>query len=82
MQEHYFELVVTLSSHHTLFSDFLSDTLPVGFEETDTGFIVRSEDDLDTIAWGLEQFNEALQKALGTVIELECTQSKLKNSDW
>ncbi len=82
MQEHYFELVVKLSSHHSLFSDFLSDTLPVGFEETDDGFIVRSEDELDTIVWGLEQFNEALQKALTTTIELECSISKLKNSDW
>ncbi len=82
MQEHYFELVVTVSSHHALFSDFLSDTLPVGFEETDTGFIIRSEDDLETIVWGLEQFSEALQKALATTIELECTQKKLQNSDW
>jgi len=82
MQEHYYELVVKVSSHHTLFSDFLSDTLPVGFEETDEGFVVRSEDELDTIIWGLEQFQEALQKALGETIELECKQSKLKNSDW
>jgi len=82
MQEHYYELVVKVSSHNSLFSDFLSDTLPVGFEETDDGFIVRSEDELDTIVWGLEQFNEALQKALKTEIELECTQKKLANSDW
>lgn len=82
MQEHYFELVVKISSHHSLFSDFLSDTLPVGFEETDDGFIIRSEDELDTIVWGLEQFAEALQKALSQNIELECHQSKLKNSDW
>jgi ribosomal protein L11 methyltransferase len=82
MQEHYFELVVKLSSHHSLFSDFLADTLPVGFEETDNGFIIRSEDELDTIVWGLEQFAEALQKALGQNIDLECKQTKLKNSDW
>ncbi len=82
MQEHYYELVVTLSSHHSLFSDFLSDTVPVGFEETENGFIVRSEDDLETIIWGLEQFAEALQKALGTTIEIECKQTKLQNSDW
>lgn len=82
MHEHYFELVVKLSSHHSLFRDFLSDTLPVGFEEIDDGFIIRSEDELDTIVWGLEQFTEALQKALGETIELECTQTKLKNSDW
>jgi ribosomal protein L11 methyltransferase len=82
MQEYYYELVVKVSSHHSLFSDFLSDTLPVGFEESEDGFIIRSEDELDTIAWGLEQFREALQKALNEDIELECTQNKLKNSDW
>jgi len=82
MQECYYELTVKVSSQHALFLDFLSDTLPVGFEETDDGFIIRSEDELDTIVWGLEQFTEALQKALGTDIELECTQKKLQNSDW
>ena len=82
MQEYYYELVVKVSSHHSLFSDFLADTLPVGFEENDDGFIIRSEDELDTITWGLEQFCEALQKALKEDIELECSISKLKNSDW
>jgi ribosomal protein L11 methyltransferase len=83
MQDYYFELQVQVSSHHELYSDFLSDTLPVGFEEVDGGFVIRSEDDdLETIVWGLEQFTEALQKALGEVIEIECKQAKLKNSDW
>ncbi len=82
MQEHYYELVVTVSSHHELFADFLADTLPIGFEETDDGFIIRSENELDTISWGLEQFGEALQKALGTSVGLECTQKKLQSNDW
>jgi ribosomal protein L11 methyltransferase len=82
MQEHYFELHVNVSSHHSLFSDFLADTLPIGFEETEGGFIIRSEDELDTIVWGIEQFREALQKALGVTIELETEQQKLQNSDW
>ncbi|MFA6197029.1 MAG: 50S ribosomal protein L11 methyltransferase [Sulfurimonas sp.] len=82
MQEHYFELVVKVSSHHSLFLDFLSDTLPVGFEESEDGFIIRSEDELDTIAWGLEQFAEALQKALQETIDLECKITKLQSSDW
>jgi ribosomal protein L11 methyltransferase len=82
MQEYYYELVVKVSSHNSLFSDFLSDTLPVGFEELDDGFIIRSEDDLETMIWGLQQFSEALSKALGETIEIECTQNKLKNSDW
>ena len=82
MQEYYYQLVVKVSSHLPLFSDFLSDTVAVGFEETDDGFVIRSEDSLDTIAWGLEQFSEALQKALNEAIEIECTQTKEKNSDW
>lgn len=82
MQEHYYELVVNVSSHKDIFADFLSDTLPIGFEETENGFIVRSEDELETIAWGLEQFAEALQKALDEDIEVECIQTKLQNDDW
>jgi ribosomal protein L11 methyltransferase len=82
MQEHYYELRVKVSSHHELYADFLADTLPVGFEETDDGFIIRSEDDLETIVWGLEQFTEALQKALHEDIDIEFEQKKLQNSDW
>ena len=62
MQSHYYELVVKVSSYHSLFSDFLSDTLPFGFEELDDGFIIRSEEELETIAWGLEQFADLFKK--------------------
>ena len=82
MQESYYELTISISSHHELFSDFLADTIPVGFEETENGFIIRSEDDLQTIAWGVEQFASALSKALSQNIECECSQKKLKSSDW
>ena len=82
MQEYYYELVVKVSSHLPLFSDFLADTVPVGFEETDEGFIIRSEDELDTIVWGLEQFSEALQKALAQTIEVDCEIQRKENSDW
>lgn len=82
MEEYYFELVVKVSSHKNLFADFLADTLPVGFEEIDDGFIIRSEDDLETISWGIEQFKDALEKAFDETIDLEVEQKKLKNSDW
>ena len=82
MGEQYHILIVRPSSHYELFSDFLSDTLPVGFEEIEDGFIVRSEDELDTIAWGLEQFAEALQKALAEPVEVELELRKEENSDW
>ncbi len=82
MQNTYYSLTVRPSSHHELFSDFLSDTLPIGFEERNDAFIVRSEEDLETIAWGLEQFAEALQKALGQSIEVELIHEKHTNDDW
>ena len=82
MQKHYYELKVKVSAHYDLYADFLADTLPIGFEEIDSGFIIRSEDNLETIIWGLEQFTEALQKALDEEIELECEQKQLENSDW
>lgn len=82
MQSHYYELTVKVSSEHSLYADFLADTLPVGFEELDDGFIIRSEDDLETIVWGLQQFTEALQRALGKEIEIEFEQKKVQNSDW
>lgn len=82
MQEHYYCLRVKPSSHHALFSDFLSDTLPIGFEERENVFIIRSEEELETIGWGIEQFAEALQEALAEKIEVELDFSVEKNEDW
>jgi len=82
MQDYYYMLVVKPSSHLELFSDFLVDVLPVGFEEIDDGFIIRSEEDLETVSWGIEQFAEALQRALGEVIDVELVLTKEKNDDW
>jgi ribosomal protein L11 methyltransferase len=75
-------LVVKPSAHLELFSDFLVDVIPVGFEEIEDGFVIRSEEDLETISWGIEQFCEALQKATGEVIDLELTLTKEKSEDW
>lgn len=82
MQEFYYMLVVKPSSHLELFSDFLIDLLPVGFEETDEGFIIRSEENLETVSWGIGQFAEALQRATGEVIDVELILTKEKNDDW
>lgn len=82
MQDYYYMLVVKPSSHLELFTDFLVDVVPVGFEEIDDGFIIRSEEDLETIMWGIEQFAEALQRALGQVVDVDMTLTKEKNDDW
>lgn len=82
MQDFYYMLVVKPSSHLELFSDFLVDLLPVGFEEIEEGFIIRSEESLETVCWGIEQFAEALQRATGEVIDVELNLTKEKNDDW
>lgn len=82
MQEYYHELKITPSAYLELFADFLADTLPVGFEERDGSFIIRSEEELETISWGVEQFKEALEHALKKPIDVEILLTKEKNSDW
>lgn len=82
MQESYHELVITPSSHIEHFSGFLDSSLPVGFEENETTLIVRSEDELETLKWGLEQFSEALSEALNEDITVKAELFQKKNEDW
>ena len=82
MQEKYYELKIQPSSHLELFSDFLDSSVEVGFEETDKGFIVRSEDDLEALAWGLEQFALALSEALSEEISVDTKIQEKENEDW
>ncbi len=82
MNEYYYELVVRPSAYRDLFEDFLNDILPVGYEERDENFIVRTEEDPQTIVWGIEQFAEALTKATSKAVDVDISISKKKNSDW
>ena len=74
--------MATPSAYKELFGDFLNDTIPIGYEEDASSFIIRSEESLETIKWGLEQFAEALSKATSKSVEVEIVLSKEKNSDW
>ncbi len=78
----YHELTITPSSHIELFSDFLSDVLPIGFESTDESLIVRSEESLENIAWGVEQYADALQNALNTQIDVTIESELKENQEW
>ncbi len=82
MDAFYYEIIVKPQSHKELFGDFLNDILPIGYEEREESFIIRSEENPDTIVWGLEQFAEALSKATGKTVEVETEVSKKKNDDW
>ena len=82
MNEFYYELSVVPSGYKDIFEEFLNDALPIGYEETKNGFIIRSEEKLDTIAWGLEQLAEAISKSTNCVVEVDLKHKKLQNSDW
>ena len=82
MQETYYELVITPSAHMEHFGDFLGSSVPVGFEEIENQFIVRSEDELETLVWGLEQFSLALSEALSENITVITEIVEKKNEDW
>jgi len=82
LKDSYFELTVRPSAHFEHFSDFLSSSVDVGFEETDDSFIIRSEDELETLAWGVEQFALALSEALSTEITVNNEIEEKKNVDW
>ena len=82
MKETYQELVITPSAYVEHFSDFLSASVPIGFEEDDKQLIVRSEDELETLAWGLEQFTQALSEALGEKVTVKTELFEKKNEDW
>ncbi|NPA66519.1 MAG: 50S ribosomal protein L11 methyltransferase [Epsilonproteobacteria bacterium] len=82
MNEYYYELKVKPTRYVKLFADFLDDVVPIGYEERDGTFIIRNEESLETVQWGIEQFVEALQKATAEDIEVEMEYNKYKNSDW
>lgn len=82
MKDSYNELVITPSAYMEHFSDFLSASVDVGFEECDNCFIVRGEDELETLVWGVEQFAAALGEALHTEVSVNTEIVEKKNEDW
>ena len=82
MNDYYYELVLRPSEEFSLFEEFLNDILPIGYEEREGAFLVRTEENPETILWGVEQFAEALSKARGKTIDIQSSITKQKNSDW
>ncbi|MDR2790738.1 MAG: 50S ribosomal protein L11 methyltransferase [Campylobacteraceae bacterium] len=75
MSENYFELTVKTASHAEIFSDFLL-TFTNAVEENDGILILRSEEPLDIIEFGVKEY----AKRLG--IEVETAVVQKPNEDW
>jgi len=82
MQGNFTELTVTPSAHFNLFLDFLQAIFPDTIELTESSFIIRTEEEINDIVWGVEQFAEALSKKLGEKITAEIKVEIKENVDW
>jgi ribosomal protein L11 methyltransferase len=82
MQGSYIELTVTPSAHLDLFLDFLQTIFPDTIEITDSSLIIRSEEELDDIVWGVQQFADALSEQFGKEVAVETVVESKENVDW
>jgi len=82
MQGTYTELTVTPSAYFDHFLDFLQTIFPDTIEITKSSFIVRSEEDLDDVVWGVHQFADALSKQFGKKVSVKTVVESKENIDW
>lgn len=76
MSEYYFELIIKPSTHYELFIDLTNTLVNDAIEESKDSIIVRSEEDLSDIEFGVKKFAEALG------VSCETTLTKKENIDW
>ncbi len=76
MKDFYYELKVEPQSSLEVFIDLVTALVDDAIEETADAIIIRSEENLDTVQYGIEQFSEQLG------IPCVCTLEQKKNEDW
>ena len=76
MSKYYFELTLKPDSHYELFLDLVDSLTSDALEEYEGAVIVRSEEKLDDLKFGIEEFAKALN--INCKINLE----KKENIDW
>ncbi len=78
----YNELHVNVSSNIEEFSDFLLSCGVEALEERDGILIVRSQEDLEVLQWGVSEFGQKLSKAIGKDLHVETSLEQKENEDW
>ncbi|MDZ7817985.1 MAG: 50S ribosomal protein L11 methyltransferase [Aliarcobacter sp.] len=76
MSKYYFELTLKPQKHYELFLDLVDSLTEEALEECDGTIIVRSEDELEDLKFGIEEFSKALN------VECEINYEKKDNIDW
>ncbi|MDR0579509.1 MAG: 50S ribosomal protein L11 methyltransferase [Campylobacteraceae bacterium] len=81
MSENYFELTICPSSHAEIFSDFLL-SFTDALEEKGDELILRSEESLDEVVLGVNEFAKKLSEKLFCEITVQTSLQKKQNEDW
>jgi ribosomal protein L11 methyltransferase len=76
LSKYYFELTLKPENNYELFLDLLNAITTDAIEELDGTLIVRSEDDLDDLIFGVKEFITALNT------KCEMSYEKKENIDW
>ena len=82
MQETYNELRITPHSDYSLFVDVLLSLSDEAIEEDGRTIILRSVDNLDMVAFGIQAFAEHLAQTRGESVNVSIEQSVKENEDW
>ena len=82
MEKTYNELQITPSSEYPLFLDFIMSLSDEAIEENDGMIILRSEETLDMLLFGVETFVKELSLALNKAISLDTKLLVKENKDW
>ena len=81
MNKNYFELIARPSSNIELFSDLLL-SFADAIEEKDGSLIIRSDEQLEEIAFGIEEFAKKLSQKLGYQVSVKISLEEKPNEDW
>ncbi len=82
MKETYSELQVTPSGEYNRFVDFIFTLACEAIEERDGTIVVRCEEELDSVEFGVKVFARSLSKVLDEEISVKTTLEKKANIDW
>lgn len=82
LQTYYNELKITTFLYKKEFIDFLFSLGIEAIEERDNGIIVRSEESLEDVEWGVCEFAKKLQNLYKKEIDLTTSIEQKVNEDW
>ena len=82
LKENFYELRVYSSNASGLFLDFTFSLGVECVEEEKECFVIRDENELGNVKFGLEEYARALENPLGCAIDLGIEQGIKENKDW